>query len=293
MTTSYRNANGPVNSQTYGNGASVRYVYDKEERVTGIYKTNSGTEVKASENVYDKNGVLICHKDLENAQESRYHYDLAGRITGLTKEQTGGKELTLRAGYDDKDRVSAHTQKLAGSAAVKNSYRYGNAEAGEEPGLIYGMSVNGTERETFTYDGLGRIVKKTLHLNNGAKWETEYTYCKGGLNGSTTLLVESVKDKDKTLFYTYDEVGNIVKVEEMAAGSTSKVQKASYTYDHLGQLIRENNAWTGETVVYAYDKGGNMLTKKVYDHTTGEITSAMSPKDTAGYSYEKPNAAVI
>ena len=299
MTTTYKPDNGPVATQTYGNGDRVTYEYDKYERVTGIYKkTGTNSEIRAVTNRYNKNGELTDQQDHENNILTKYSYDLTGRLTekrqsDLNSGSTSG-HLSQSLIYDDKNRVSDHIQTLTGGASVKSSYHYGSPGNGEEPGLIYGMSVDGTKRQSLVYDEMGRLVKKTIGPESGNPWTTEYTYVKGSSQepGSTTLLIGSVKDRDKTLYYEYDQMGNIVKVEEQQ-GTGARTVKAIYAYDILGQLIREDNGWTNETVQYAYDKGGNMLTKKVYDHTTGEITSAMSPKDTAGYSYEKPNAAVI
>lgn len=50
----------------------------------------------------------------------------------------------------------------------------------------------------------------------------------------------------------------------------------TYEYDALGQLIRVNDpndttvGNTGTTWIYAYDRGGNILSKTAYAYTTGE-----------------------
>ena len=44
---------------------------------------------------------------------------------------------------------------------------------------------------------------------------------------------------------------------------------ARYTYDEANQLVREDNAQTNKTVTYAYDKGGNIVTKTEYAYTLG------------------------
>ena len=62
--------------------------------------------------------------------------------------------------------------------------------------------------------------------------------------------------------YEYDNVGNITKI-------TSGTKVIIYQYDELNQLIRENNGVLGTTVLYTYDAGGNMTSRKTYAYTEG------------------------
>ena len=47
-------------------------------------------------------------------------------------------------------------------------------------------------------------------------------------------------------------------------------------YDDVNQLIRENNTYLNKTVTYAYDVGGNLVTKKEYAYTTGTLGAVTS-----------------
>ena len=58
--------------------------------------------------------------------------------------------------------------------------------------------------------------------------------------------------------------------------------EAKYTYDEAGQLIREDNQGLGKSWTWAYDLGGNILEKKEYAYTTGELGEA---QDTIVYGY--------
>ena len=64
--------------------------------------------------------------------------------------------------------------------------------------------------------------------------------------------------------YTYDNAGNITAI-------TSGEKRISYQYDELNQLIRENNGVLNETILYTYDAGGNMTSRKTYDYTEGTL----------------------
>ena len=69
--------------------------------------------------------------------------------------------------------------------------------------------------------------------------------------------------------YEYDNVGNITKI-------TSGTKVITYQYDELNQLIRENNGVLGITVLYAYDAGGNMTSRKTYAYTEGTVSTVQT-----------------
>ena len=61
-------------------------------------------------------------------------------------------------------------------------------------------------------------------------------------------------------------MGNITKI-------TSGTKVITYQYDELNQLIRENNGVLGTTVLYTYDAGGNMTSRKTYAYTEGTVST--------------------
>ncbi|MDD6263308.1 MAG: hypothetical protein PUA83_09545, partial [Clostridiales bacterium] len=81
--------------------------------------------------------------------------------------------------------------------------------------------------------------------------------------------------KTWNLTYTYDAKGNILSVSD---GTNT----TSYEYDIYDQLTRENNQGAGKTWVYAYDFGGNILSKTEYAYTTGAPGAALN---TVVYGY--------
>ena len=58
--------------------------------------------------------------------------------------------------------------------------------------------------------------------------------------------------------------------------------KFSYVYDDKDQLIRENDQKAGKTLVYTYNDGGNITSKKEYAYTTGTLGTVQATKT---YSY--------
>ena len=102
---------------------------------------------------------------------------------------------------------------------------------------------------------------------------------------------------DNTAYrYTYDNVGNITKIEkgsrttqnssDVGAGNYTEV--CSYVYDALGQLVRENNVVDNKTYVWNYDALGNIDSKLVYDYTTGAVSN---PETGIDYQYTDDSKA--
>lgn len=263
----YLNRNGLVDQVTYATGECIRNEYDQEERLIGQYlRKPDGTEEKLYTNQYDYGGTVVVHEDHRSGIISRYQYDMIGRLLG--EDQSYGQKI--RISYDDKNRVRSYLYQMDKNGH-ETGFLYGEAEKLQRPGLNYGVTIDGTERIRYRYDELGRIVTQYTMCGEGVEKEIRYTYLPGLKPGVTTNLIASVEDEWGTTFYTYDENGNITEIRERAAESTESVCKARYQYDELNQLIREDNAEQDATIIYTYDAGGNLLTRKIYPYTEAEI----------------------
>lgn len=257
-------------------------IYDKELRL----KEQKWNGSLSGRNTYDGYGNVAVHEDLLNGIREEYQYDLIGRL--VRQENSLGQAMEIA--YDGKNRVESIYQKLEikGSAGTGNSagitskiktgYVYGKAEKQQSPGLLYGLTIDGEEKISYTYDALARLAAKKLHLGDGKEWETTYCYLKGVGEGTTTTLLEHLKSGDDTLSYTYDALGNISTIAE------NGIIKTGYTYDALSQLIREDNRLEDKTICYTYDAGGNLRTRKTYGYTQDEtITGAVLEEHTYTY----------
>ena len=59
-------------------------------------------------------------------------------------------------------------------------------------------------------------------------------------------------------------------------------ERVRYLYDELNQLVREDSAVQNKSIEYVYDGGGNLLARKEYAYTTGELGGVMN---TVSYGY--------
>ncbi len=125
----------------------------------------------------------------------------------------------------------------------------------------------------YNYDTLQRIVNKNIEN----KYNIDYAYTDISDN-KTTNQIKSIKNgNDEVLNYTYDKNGNIETISEGVN------LKQKYYYDALGQLIRENNKEINKTIIYEYDTAGNILNKKEYAYTEGEVV--LDAINTNSYTY--------
>ena len=272
---SYRYApnNGPLKTVTYGNGDTQEILYDKEERIRARRWNGESTDAVRYE--YDDYGTLEKETDLVNGRIDKDQYDMTGRLvqsttleknTGAAGEPTVANTHTVQSleiGYDNYNRVNRLVQSLEGSK-TKTGLVYGDASKTQRPGLSYGLTVDGTQRQSLAYDAMGRCTKETVALPGGQTRENCFTY--GTLRHLTDMdsLLSAMSNGTESWSYEYDNVGNITKI-------TSGTKVITYQYDELNQLIRENNGVLGITVLYAYDAGGNMTSRKTYDYTEGTL----------------------
>ncbi|WP_198949149.1 RHS repeat-associated core domain-containing protein [Lottiidibacillus patelloidae] len=110
--------------------------------------------------------------------------------------------------------------------------------------------------------------------------KTSYTYAPGGYGEhSTTTLIDSISTGNHSFTYDYNNSGNIET-------TTENGQTIIYHYNELNELVREDNEVLNKTIVYAYDVGGNILSKTEYPYTIGTLGIATK---TINYNYTDAN----
>ena len=277
---SYRYApnNGPLKTVTYGNGDTQEILYDKEARIKSRRWNGQSTDTVRYE--YDAYGSLEKETDLVNGRIDKDQYDMTGRLvqsttleknTGAAGEPTVANTHTVQSleiGYDSYNRVNRLVQSLE-TAKTKMGFVYGDASKAQRPGLSYGLTVDGTQRQSLAYDAMARCTKETVTLPGGQKRENCFTYGTLRHLTDTDSLLSAMSNGTESWSYEYDNVGNITKI-------TSGTKVITYQYDELNQLIRENNGVLGITVLYAYDAGGNMTSRKTYAYTEGAVSTVQT-----------------
>lgn len=246
---------GLLQTMTYGNGDSVKYVYDPLARVRSV--CYNGSDEPAVEYSYNGEGRLSYVKDNMAGWEYSYHYDMLGRLISMT---VPGVQMA-HTRYDTANRTSTAEYRVSPmwNGAYGDIRRYGYTYDADD-GSLSAMTapVSGEEAKfTYTYDALKRLSSRAMALPGGLVLSYHYEYLPGSEADSTTSLVKTLTTKlgdtvISTLTYDYDKNGNIISV----SGS----ENAQYTYDEQGQLLSETS--DGVTNTFTYDTCGNLLTKR-------------------------------
>ena len=187
-------------------------------------------------------------------------------------------------------------QSLEGSK-TKTGLVYGDASKTQRPGLSYGLTVDGKQRQSLAYDAMARCTKETMTLPGGQKRENCFTY------GTLRHLTDTDRDlftyrtdgwRDQLLSwngksYAYDAGGNPTVLRGMALtwGEGRRLKRiaatagaVTFAYDSDGKRVRKTS---GEnTTTYYYN--GNVLSGLVRRAagSTGVGTTVQFVYDTQG-----------
>ena len=312
----YGSNNGKLETLTYGNGVSVKYVYDELDRVSKVcYNAGSGTSFSdAYLYTYDSNGNLNKVEDLIADKVTIFRYDSRGRLCEYyvndSDNELDQSALCLR--YDEEGRLKTqiYTRYYKyGSGSISYFSFDQNFTYNDIDGTLSGCVIDGdgySRAINYSYDDFGRLStvgKSMVTLDgDGVGQNVSYTYVQHSDPDDGTITynrVESVTNEYVTLSdgassaltaeaftYTYDASGNITEIKKNGA------TLFRYAYDSLNQLVREDNTLSGRTYVYTYDKAGNILSKKTYGYTTATTVST-TLYSTQTYSYDSSRSGDI
>ena len=247
---SYAPNNGPLTKISYGNGDVQEILYDKEGRIKSRRWNGQSTDAVRYE--YDDYGTLEKETDLVNGRIDKDQYDMTGRLvqsttleknTGAAGEPTVANTHTVQSleiGYDSYNRVNRLVQSLEGSK-TKTGLVYGDASKTQRPGLSYGLTVDGTQRQSLAYDAMARCTKETVTLPGGQKREN----C-----------------------FTYGTLRHLTDTDSLPEGAVSTVQTQDLFTYHTDGWKDQLLSWNGKS--YAYDAGGNPTVLRGMALTWGE-----------------------
>ena len=247
---SYAPNNGPLTKISYGNGDVQEILYDKEGRIKSRRWNGQSTDAVRYE--YDDYGTLEKKTDLVNGRIDKDQYDMTGRLiqsttleknTGASGEPTVANTHTVQSleiGYDSYNRVNRLVQSLE-TAKTKTGFVYGDASKAQRPGLSYGLTVDGTQRQSLAYDAMARCTKETVTLPGGQKREN----C-----------------------FTYGTLRHLTDTDSLPEGAVSTVQTQDLFTYHTDGWKDQLLSWNGKS--YAYDAGGNPTVLRGMALTWGE-----------------------
>lgn len=196
--------------------------------------------------------------DQVNGVHTRYAYDTTGRLIRASTNTNQVSQYT----YDASNNITKLLYRAFGQNR-STEYGYGLEERLESAQLPGGKTV------TYGYDGFNRVNERKL----GNLYTVTYEY-ESPSDGKTSNRLSRMVNGGTALSYTYDAVGNITAIKE------NGIEQVRYEYDSLNQLVREDSAVQNKSIAYLYDNGGNLLARKEYAYTTGELGGVLTPSAT-------------
>ena len=160
-----------------------------------------------------------------------------------------------------------------GTDAYTESYTYDDGTNGD--GSLKQMTTGTGDTIDYTYNKLKQLEKTEVKNTSGELvFNTAYAYrTVSGSRTSAQVEYHKVLHGSEILTgakYTYDNRGNIVKIQESVSPFTTI---AEYSYDSRNQLIQET--YDGDTYTYTYDTAGNILSES----KNGSVTRTYSYND--------------
>jgi RHS repeat-associated protein len=300
--TRYRYALGNRIEETRPNGVIVTNEYNVfGQKTKMVADAATGGLKQTTEWGFDRVGRQTSiagytdNGDKDTKQTTTYTFDDLSRVTKTTYPDT----KTIEYAYNSTGRVTKRTDQRN----IVTYYDYDRVyNLAEKKATVSGT----TSTETFSYDGLARMLSATKVEGAGTISESKFAY---NAIGKITDANETIFDaSSKTIEYAYDLAGfrtqavldhgsssvtNIVpdwagRVSEIKASVItiatykyigSRVARRSYpipdvtyepTYDNFGRIT---SADYGDSIVkfdYTYVENENNIATKLFDHRSGD-----------------------
>jgi RHS repeat-associated protein len=299
--------NGNLSTQTDAKNQTITFAYDELNRVKTKHYPD-GSEVRYN---YDDAAVPYVKGRLTKMEDSsgssRYFYDNMGRAI-KSEKIVSGATYTTETAYDTSGRVSRITYPdsdivsysydtggvlslVSGATGTYASYSGYNA-LGQPQTVTYGNNVV----TSYEYNSNDNRLWKIKVGSNGALMNLTYGYDYAGnvtsiadgndANRSQTFIYDDLNrlyqaqsNAYGALFYSYDEIGNILNKEGISYtygakphAVTATSDGKTYTYDPNGNMISDGT----RTISYDYDNRPSSVeagstTSFVYDGTGARV----------------------
>ena len=187
--------------------------------------------------------------------------------------------MVINFGYDKQNQVTSQTITVGGNTHSEQ-VTYGKDNLLTK----YTMpSISGAESSvSYTYDSMNRRDLRTINTEKPIVVNWNYIVPKRNPEGSYTYRSLDIHREfvdGKETRYTYDNVGNITKIE-VGPENGSLTVKEEYTYDDINRLTSAVYHDRGIKEDYVYDNGGNLI----WTSTTSLTDS--SDKTYISYDYD-------
>ena len=263
-----------VDQIIYANGDVESYKYNSEGTLTAVFKNGEEKPEKYWELSADLSTKLPETRNWETGM--RYRYDeensqvsIYDNLVYLSNSEPAGFYQSTQTDADE-------TSDTPATSTVSGSIYGTDFSIFTDGSKIVNTIGELSNTYSFTVNEDGILVSDGITVGENTVLPAEYSYDDSGRNTEKIITLAS-NTEPVSFLQQYDSEG-------MLTGSGIDEITAHYTYDDSDQLIRTNDSFANYTSSYEYDSRGNMLSKKLYDYTTGDISTA-APTETITFTY--------
>jgi len=271
---------GLISTQTYGNGDSIKFLYDEQDRVSEIQFKNSGTSTYVTRFGYKYDqagriGVYETYEDGDVVKREFYTYDSSGNLRMVTDSEGNkteyvydkfGNLTTLKFFIDEKSSTTDYAFEcslLVGGVCMEAGSLYDKTDYTTESSLSvvkdYHYETGALHRLDFILLTVGTFSIKQ-----------DFTFI-GTKTRISEISYDFTNDNEIEFKYTYayDSLGNIIQETyyDLDGLVLAPQERKEYEYDVLNQLIAEDvYSRDGDSYskVYVYDHRGNRTSSATY-----------------------------
>ena len=253
-----RDAQGRVTERSVENGdvdVWWSYTYDDQGRLASEteYMAYGGADTIVTHYAYDDAGNLVSVENPDGMYAYYYTYDDAGRLSSMGMGGVGDPTSRTTYVYDEAGRLASRTYTYKNSRGVVDAYTYdgeGNLIASRQTDETLGEGEL-TEGTSYERDAAGNVVRVSydpVPRYLGEYWSpVEYGYDEQGRVVSATAELNGTTYAASV---TYDERGNVSRVEDGVVGGRQTTFTPSYTRFFVAEGGREPDS--GITVGVEY-----------------------------------------
>ncbi len=211
--------------------------------------------------------------------------------------------LKTKRQYNSLGDITAEYFYHGASATLLNRYVYDNAQRLIEKHEFFNGEFtmsNRSQKETYTYDAIGRTLTKEVYFQGKLKYTENYTYTKNTTSQTFDTLKTTIgADGTKTAGQkeTCDRYGRLIKTELTADNQTITTSKE---YDIYDNVVKETDA-LGNSTVYEFDVLNNQIStadalgntcRSEYDMAGRKISDTDALGNKTSYTYDEMNRLV-
>lgn len=217
----YSNLGQILKEEHYSHGQKIgyfNYIYDATggliSKIENGTSTTSYTYDSLGRKIKEETPEILSQEDIPEKGITHFHYDSLDRATCTTYPDGSVKQMI----YNVRGQPLAEYLSC-GTCFEKSYYLNGQLEKEVYPDKTFHL---------YSYDTLGRLLRKTQHCSSGSLIDSkEYVY-------SGSQLVQEIFASGLSLHYFYDFCGNLT---ESFCPETGR--KISYHYDKSGTLTHQ------------------------------------------------------